>query len=237
MNKINLSIPEPCHENWEAMTSVEKGKFCNSCQKNVFDFTKASDREIINAYKKDNKLCGRFLETQLNRNLVQPKEKNAIWLATTSAIISFIGLGTQEGLAQENVKMEQTDKRIYAGKPAMPATKINLLGKIIDEATDEKLQDVLIQIKNKDNVIYSDDKGCFEVTAEIGDILVFSKKDFTTTEIPITSRKGKLTVFMESNHIVTRRIQVIAGGIGMTYSVKRRTFFGRIFHSIGNLFR
>ena len=31
--KINISIPEPCHENWQNMSVIEKERFCDLCQK------------------------------------------------------------------------------------------------------------------------------------------------------------------------------------------------------------
>ena len=55
-NKINISIPQPCHENWQEMTTIDKGRFCNSCQKKVFDFTFSTDKEIINVFEKNSNL-------------------------------------------------------------------------------------------------------------------------------------------------------------------------------------
>jgi len=39
MQKLQLSIPEPCHENWHQMTPTEQGRFCNACSKEVVDFS------------------------------------------------------------------------------------------------------------------------------------------------------------------------------------------------------
>jgi len=43
---LNLSIPEPCHEDWQEMTPNQQGKFCGACAKTVVDFTKKSVKEI-----------------------------------------------------------------------------------------------------------------------------------------------------------------------------------------------
>ncbi|MCL6296216.1 energy transducer TonB [Jejuia spongiicola] len=64
----SISIPKPCHEDWNAMTPKEKGKFCNFCVKTVIDFTKMSSLEIqdfINE-NKSNRICGHFKQTQLD---------------------------------------------------------------------------------------------------------------------------------------------------------------------------
>jgi hypothetical protein len=76
MKKLNLSIPEPCHESWDRMTPDEKGKFCGSCQKSVVDFTGMSDRQLGEFFKKTTgSVCGRFHEDQLHRDIEIPKKR------------------------------------------------------------------------------------------------------------------------------------------------------------------
>ncbi|MEN9549273.1 MAG: hypothetical protein RIR12_1864 [Bacteroidota bacterium] len=81
LKNIQLAIPKPCHENWEAMSTVEKGKYCGSCQKQVIDFTNMSDRQLAEFFKKPStgSLCGRFMTDQLERKLTIPK-KRLPWL-------------------------------------------------------------------------------------------------------------------------------------------------------------
>lgn len=80
MKKINLSIPRPCHQSWDRMTEVEKGKFCTSCQKTVIDFTSMSDRQLAEFFKKpEAATCGRFHSDQLNRDIEIPR-KGIPWI-------------------------------------------------------------------------------------------------------------------------------------------------------------
>lgn len=60
--KLQISIPKPCHEDWGKMTPDEKGRFCGSCAKSVFDFTNKTreETEEILLKNKDKKICGRF---------------------------------------------------------------------------------------------------------------------------------------------------------------------------------
>lgn len=66
---MKLIIPKPCHENWNAMTPVEKGRFCSVCSKTVKDFTKLSDEEIIQNLGINSNICVNATSDQLNRNL------------------------------------------------------------------------------------------------------------------------------------------------------------------------
>lgn len=71
---MHISIPTPCHEDWNAMTPNQQGRHCNACAKTVVDFTGMSDEEVqyffINKKKEEN-VCGRFKNDQLRRIKVE----------------------------------------------------------------------------------------------------------------------------------------------------------------------
>lgn len=75
--RIQLKVSSPCHENWDAMTPAEKGRFCNACQKQVIDFTGMSDAQLVAFFKKTSSgsACGRFIQDQLNRDIVIPQRR------------------------------------------------------------------------------------------------------------------------------------------------------------------
>ncbi len=65
---MKISINNPCHENWDAMSPNEKGAFCSSCQKTVVDFSKKTIEQIKDFFveiPKTESVCGRFEEDQL----------------------------------------------------------------------------------------------------------------------------------------------------------------------------
>lgn len=63
-----ITIPKPCHENWDEMTPNEKGAFCAKCCKTVVDFTEKSIEEIVQHIekRKNEKVCGRFDNSQVS---------------------------------------------------------------------------------------------------------------------------------------------------------------------------
>ncbi len=64
---LQIKIPIPCHEDWNAMKQQEIGRHCNVCVKTVVDFTNMSDDEVRNylLQNKGKKLCGRFTSKQV----------------------------------------------------------------------------------------------------------------------------------------------------------------------------
>ena len=63
---LNLEIKNPCEEDFSQMNLTAKGKFCNSCKKEVIDFTSFTNTELVTWFENNtNKTCGRLTHTQL----------------------------------------------------------------------------------------------------------------------------------------------------------------------------
>lgn len=191
MKKYQLTIPEPCHEDWNKMTPVEKGRFCSSCEKNVFDFTRATDLQIIEAYNKNNSICGRFLPSQLDRELFYPKKKKSVWLATV--FFGMITFWNTKVSAQEKPKTEQTEvKDIIVGKIAYhlvnESSEITITGIVSDESSNP-MPGVNVIIKGTQTVAQTNFDGLFKIKAKKGDILIFSFMGMEDTERTISNSR------------------------------------------------
>lgn len=69
--KFSIAISDPCQEDWDKMTNSQEGKFCQSCQKNVIDFSNKTEKEIYQILKNTNgNMCGKFNALQLDTTLV-----------------------------------------------------------------------------------------------------------------------------------------------------------------------
>ena len=71
--KHKVSIPEPCHENWNKMTPKDNGRFCLSCSKTVIDFASMLPDEIQHFFiqNQNERICGRFKNSQLETITIQ----------------------------------------------------------------------------------------------------------------------------------------------------------------------
>lgn len=72
---IRIKIEEPCHEDWGKMKIGINSRHCDSCQKNVMDFTEKSRQEII-AYMlmhPGEQICGRMRTSQLDYSIEEVK--------------------------------------------------------------------------------------------------------------------------------------------------------------------
>ncbi|MFH7003832.1 energy transducer TonB [Flavobacterium bizetiae] len=71
--KFKLTIPKPCHENWDEMIPQDNGRFCLNCSKTVIDFSTLLPEEIQHFFiqNQNEKICGRFKNSQLETITIQ----------------------------------------------------------------------------------------------------------------------------------------------------------------------
>lgn len=99
---IQLSIPEPCHQDWNKMTPNQQGRFCTSCSKTVVDFSTMSDTALMQYFEnlKDSNVCGRVYTDQLDRNIqpaAKPRKKIFVYW---QYIIAFVMMLTKGQMAK-----------------------------------------------------------------------------------------------------------------------------------------
>lgn len=169
--KFQLQIPEPCHENWDKMTPVDKGRFCDSCQKAVHDFTGMSDAQLIAFFRKPStgSVCGRFYNEQLDRDLVIPR-KRIPWVKYFFQFTIPLFLGGFKSYSQEKPGIELNDTASICTKTTsteqvifgnlQPRIRGDISGKVIDESGNG-VSYASVVIKGTANGVACDSAGNF----------------------------------------------------------------------------
>ncbi len=110
---IQISIPQPCSEDWDQMSPQQKGRFCESCQTTVIDFSKMTDQELVEFFKKPKgNTCGHFKPQQLDRSLSYDENT---WLEQKSQRL-ILGIDTL-------LSLQSTYAQKRMGKPAIHLTE------------------------------------------------------------------------------------------------------------------
>jgi len=118
-NGLTIHIPTPCNENWQQMAPVANGRFCQSCAKQVVDFSAMTDQQILNYLSKaPGGLCGRFADDQLQRPLqpVKPVKRKTWWVA---ALLPLLLVFEKSHAGKK--KMWQGEPKVKTASKASPA--------------------------------------------------------------------------------------------------------------------
>lgn len=107
-----IHIPQPCHEDWEAMTPTAQGRHCAQCCKTVIDFT-GWEVDAIATYLTQNaesRTCGRFTADQLEQDYFVPEtylynvfSSGLHYLKQMAAIVLFVFVLSNTAGAQSGI--------------------------------------------------------------------------------------------------------------------------------------
>ncbi len=117
---MQFQIPKPCHENWDQMTATEKGRICDRCACNVYDFTTSSHEELEQAFIDNHgQICGKVNNQLLAKTTSKPSRFSLFFskkiAATLLTFLSFSFLKDTALFAQHNEK-ENPHKKDYSKK-------------------------------------------------------------------------------------------------------------------------
>ncbi|PZD77002.1 carboxypeptidase-like regulatory domain-containing protein [Mesonia sp. K7] len=230
--RLKIDIPEPCSESWQKMTPNQDGRFCDSCQKTVVDFTKFSDRELLHYIKGKDQLCGRFYQNQLKEYQANTSafQLSSRWSFALS-LFTFLGISSPIFAQTSNPKTEQTDNKSW--KSVLPQKKslqdsITFTGTVTDDQA-MPLPGVNVVLKGTTIGTQTDFDGNFSLKVSKKDVpekidLFFSYVGFDTQEKRIKNKNENINISLEQGPAL--------GGV-VVYSYKKQNIFRRT----GNFFK
>lgn len=210
-----VEINKPCNENWDAMSINEQGRFCNSCQENVTDFTKMSLEQIKETLRANSgKICGRFNQFQLDKiNNDHPvlsdlfPLKKWIYAATISGVFTYPVYSNSITLSQQQPTIIQTEINAFnqdknAAIVASEKDSIVLSG-FVKDMNNYPLSAVVVSL-GKLHVL-TDSSGyfelsCIETEGEI--VLQFNKNGFFVNQLKVDGTTSKKDMLIHMNQSI-----------------------------------
>ncbi|WP_181304945.1 carboxypeptidase-like regulatory domain-containing protein [Rufibacter sp. XAAS-G3-1] len=214
--RLTVSVPQPCHEDWNAMTPAFQGRFCQNCSKTVVDFTAMSDAEVVNWLEKaDSRVCARLRSDQQEKEMrgVPTARQRWTWQAFALGMAAWLSVKTAE--AKESTSFpaleqgSQAMKNKTFAKIALPLTIDSsriVKGVVLDVSTKGHIPGVTVFLKGTAIAASTDKDGKF--TLPIPDTfpenelnLIFSHIGYLYQEIHLKDlpKHGNIIVRLFSN--------------------------------------
>lgn len=149
---VKISIPNPCSENWNAMTPNEHGRHCGSCNKTIIDFSTYTDKELAAFLKHTPHGCGRFDIHQLDRPILIPADGNTLFLQR-----ALLGAALAAGIAS-TAQGQVTQQNTAPTKTPVATNPIALTNKNteVEQSTSHIINGIVITAKYNDPMPYTE---------------------------------------------------------------------------------
>lgn len=240
MKKIQLSIPEPCHENWDNMTPTQQGRYCNACAKEVIDFSNMSDSEVLNYFLKKKKaetVCGRAFPDQLEREMRALPQKKKYWRWYYMLLAFLFFMKPAKTKAQGKVIMRpDTTHPVHTVKRegGEEKSKGHFVRAVVTDAAGNPIPYASVKIAGTDLGTSADENGRFSLVKEEKEMMVeISALDYDSRQVLINEGVNEVIVLERSTKelkevVVVAFPHVIRGSIrigGMRGESIRTNFF------------
>jgi hypothetical protein len=223
MKTFSLSIPTPCSEKWENFTPTEHGGFCSSCTKEVVDFTKMTDEQVIDFIKKrPSHLCGRLKQDQLRQyhqfdfSKVRPG-----YMFLKAGVLSLLLLLTSKPSPAGNSvvdppKTAQESKLSTQLQLEQIAGGYVVRGVVISEEDGLPMPGVNVTIKGSLTGTVTDAEGRFELPGRLkeGSVIIFAFIGYESREYVVNQSTVEVLEIVLKMDVSMRGEVVITGMLG-----------------------
>lgn len=206
-NNLTLQVAEPCHENWNRMTVADQGRFCQSCQKTVTDFSQMNDKEILQYLsQRGADTCGRFSNDQLNRTLIAEDKKKYSWPYIWNIVLATLLTASTANAQPKTSPVKKTavpKKRVVPKEDflmgevvfTMPRQLHLVKGAVIDSKTNLPIPFASVQVEGSESGVSADANGKFSFN------VLFNANEMTVSVSAIGYTKQEYTVTNTTNMV------------------------------------
>jgi TonB-dependent SusC/RagA subfamily outer membrane receptor len=240
MQKILLSIPEPCHESWQKMSPTEQGRFCNACAKEVIDFSSMTDQQVLNYFTtaSNEKICGRVLSTQLDNPIVRPVQpkKRLFWywnylvmffmFFSKSNNVNAQTKGKVVAVPLNNQSCTKTMGTMVAGVNVQQVKK-TITGKIKDDLGNN-VSFATIRVKGTKIGTSADQNGLYSIVTDVNDELEISAVGYESKIFSLKSLTSFDFILHQAQVMMSGEI-VVTGGVYARHCTAVRSGYMEVF--------
>jgi len=190
IREFQLSIPQPCSQQWHSFVPTDKGAFCGSCAKEVIDFTKLSDEQVIAYFQKQSsRTCGKFRPDQLKIYSLIPARPSRRWpWVTVVAMSVMLFFTSRETTAQRVCRKPKTTEQYPSYKTGEAflenVSAVRITGKVTDKHGND-MPGVNVLRKGTTQGTTTDAKGMYTFVMTdltLSNTFVFSFVGYTSAE-------------------------------------------------------
>lgn len=202
--KINLIISKPCSEKFNQFNKTKAGGFCNSCKKEVIDFRKMSDSQLMAYFKnKKHKTCG-YLKTSQLKDYTQVNEirRTSKFKFLRIAAVAFISLTSLHHIQAQEQKPKseiiQKSNEISNNQNNKKEGQEKLFsGTVFDQSGPLPGANIVLKETSIGTISNFDGEFEFPKALKEGDILVVSFLGYATQNILIGKDQSIVNLVME----------------------------------------
>lgn len=231
---MKISIPNPCHENWNEMTPHEKGRFCSVCEKCVVNLSLFSDQKKSELIKTNPNICVKSNLEELERlNQLEIQNSRFRFLKTFrySSLILLLGFSSTAYSQVENATKEiLTENQAKTNHQANDSIRI-LKGRVLDSEGEPIYQAMINVPRNRHLRVTTDTLGYFTLKIpnhiESNFVNIDSENGYLDYELQIDSE----------NLIVFPKIRIIKHSMVIGQTFVKKSFWDRTKHTLSWPFR
>ncbi len=241
MSPLKISIPKPCTQSWANMSPTEKGRYCNSCEKEVIDFRSWTTDELQHWFLNQKGICGLFLQEQIVVD--EMSVKHSRWNFSKGVFMAFcltLFAGSKTYSKPVLASVYEENKKSKADWPAKASTTdtlITISGRVKDFTDKIDLANVKVSTLSGLNTV-TDAYGKFKIQAKVKKegkvVLFFDYIGYLTKELVLNPSETENLEIELGNP--KEQIRLVMGG-GVLIQVKKPSFFNRVWHFIKSPFK